>query len=196
MIFAGCAEIRVETSLHPNGKIAKSMHYRGEQLHGPWQEWSERGVLTVDSHYAKGKREGTMRRWRDDASLWVECQYEQGRRHGTRTRYATNGTVVVSGVYEHGRPVSGKFTAVFYDAGSGKKFGGIMNYGNGRLINAKLIDGSPVSGAYHIAFNPAPGEAEGAENEQRIFFADGIVLKVTDAKGRHLPSGSWRKDFR
>ena len=71
-----------------------------------------------------------------------------------------------------------------------------MAYRDGHFVKATLPDGSAVSNAYHIAFNPGPGERWNASNEQHIFLASGIVERVTDVQRRELPQEFWREDFR
>jgi hypothetical protein len=196
LLVAGCADVRTETSSHANGYPAKSVQYRGEQRHGPWREWNEQGQLTFEAHYVRGNREGTMRRWRDDGSLSLECEYLHNMAHGTHTEFSRDGSVRLQGTFENDKPVSGLFSDVFYHADTRTQFGGVMEYREGQFVRATLPDGSAVSNAYHIAFNPGPGEDWNTRNEQHVFLASGIVQKVTDVHGRELPREAWREDFR
>ena len=196
VLLAGCADVRTETSSHANGSPAKSVQFRGEQRHGTWREWNEQGHLTFEAHYVRGKREGTMRRWRGDGSLWLECEYRHGLGHGTHTEFSRDDSVRLQGTYDTGKPVSGLFSDVFYHADTRTQFGGVMEYREGHFVKATLPDGSAVSNAYHIAFNPAPWEEWNTKNEQHLYLSNGIVYRVIDVYGNNLPQSSWRADFR
>lgn len=72
--FSGTA-----TESHPNGQPSKRYGFREGRLHGLVREWSESGVLTVETHFRDGVRHGKNTYWAPDGALLKEQVYDAGK---------------------------------------------------------------------------------------------------------------------
>lgn len=63
---------------HKNGNLAAEIDYVEGLTHGHWREWSDTGVLLIESECQKGVRHGTTKTYFADKRLKSQAEYEYG----------------------------------------------------------------------------------------------------------------------
>lgn len=106
------------------GKVVVEGHYRADQKHGSWKEWTPEGALLLEESWKRGKLDGKVKKY-VDGKLAMEATYADGkatgpyaefragkpavtgqfvddRKDGTWTIYAGDGAVLRTATYRAG----------------------------------------------------------------------------------------------
>jgi hypothetical protein len=84
--------IRVETAMHPNGKLKSEIPYAGKQKHGLAKTYDKDGNIMLELPFVFGKREGQSKRYYEGGKqLYQTTEYKDDRFHGLQIKYRENG---------------------------------------------------------------------------------------------------------
>jgi hypothetical protein len=85
----------VDRQYHPDGKLSKEIHYRGEAPHGLWREWHANGVLAKECEYQAGRpMNTTIRTWTASGVLVSENTFVNGQANGRASVFDERGKLV------------------------------------------------------------------------------------------------------
>lgn len=62
-----------------DGSVLRIKNYANTKYHGLVKEWTDEGLLKVDSYYHHGKKDSTYKYYYDNGSLWSIVQYKKGK---------------------------------------------------------------------------------------------------------------------
>ncbi|MEX2185643.1 MAG: toxin-antitoxin system YwqK family antitoxin [Pirellulales bacterium] len=143
---------------HPNGKVAKEVHYVNGLLDGEWTHYNEDGTKTLEAAYKNGKRHGTWTNYappgEDGKQPVVQTsQFVDGLFDGPTIQFYSDGKKRLEQNFKAGLPQGTKAQwfasgAKFYEADFDKgKKNGMETYWDeqGKVLRKREFhDGAPV----------------------------------------------------